>query len=510
METPVGSRMASARTKPVKRVLQRFRWLGIAASVVVCVLAATSSAMAESTPSADSPVSSVVLLRDPVPATGEPPEAHLRAEIDTRKSYWIPAAEIVGFDLLLNGFNRTFIDDDYKSNVSSIRRNLSSSWNVDKDPFTTNQLGHPYQGSVYHGFARSAGLDYWESLAYTVVGSAAWEIAGETTPPSRNDQITTGFGGSFLGESLFRMANLVLEQSDLPTFWRELAAAAISPPTGFNRLAFGDRFDTVFPSNDPVYYGRLSLGAATSTRNRFGPVADFRHTEALADFTLDHGLPGEPGYRYERPFDHFVFKATLSSANGLENLMTRGLLVGTDYGIGDRYRGVWGLYGSYDYMEPRAFRVSSTAVSVGTTGQWWLSQAVALQGSALVGTGYATVGSVNARVDNDLHYGVAPQALLALRLIFGDRVSLDAATRGYFVSGVGGVNTAGRDNIYRADAALTMRVRGQHAISIRYQFSRRDVVSPKFGDRSQSGGTVGVFYTYLGSDDFGVVDWRGR
>ena len=109
-----------------------------------------------------------------------------------------------------------------------------------------------------------------------------------------------------------------------------------------------------------------------------------------------------------------------------------------------------------------------------------------------------------------MHYGVAPQALLALRLIVGDRVSLDTVTRGYFVSGVGGVNTAGRDNIYRADMALTMRVKGQHAMSIRYQFSRRDVASPVFGNRSQSGGTVGVFYTYLGSDDFGVVDWRNR
>ena len=204
---------------------------------IACALAATSSALAESAASADSPVSPVMLLRDPVPVAGEPAEAHLRADIDTRKSYWIPAAEIIGFDLLLNGFNRTFIDDAYKSNLTSIRHNLRSSWNVDNDPFTTNQLGHPYQGSIYHGFARSAGLNYWESLGYTVLGSAAWEIAGETTPPSRNDQITTGFGGSFLGESLFRMANLVLEQSDLPKFWRELAAAAISPPPGFNRAA---------------------------------------------------------------------------------------------------------------------------------------------------------------------------------------------------------------------------------------------------------------------------------
>ena len=173
-------------------------------------------------------------------ATGEATEAA------AEKSYLIPIAEILGFDFLLNQINRHFISDDYKSTLNTIRHNLRSSWEVDHDPFTVNQIGHPYQGSMYHGFARSAGLDYWESLGYTVAGSALWEVAGENTPPSRNDQITTGFGGSFLGESLFRMAGLVLDDSDMPKFWRELAAAAISPPTGFNRLAFGDRFKSAF------------------------------------------------------------------------------------------------------------------------------------------------------------------------------------------------------------------------------------------------------------------------
>jgi len=38
------------------------------------------------------------------------------------------------------------------------------------------------QGSVYHGLARSAGLSYWESFGYTLLGSYIWETAGETTP----------------------------------------------------------------------------------------------------------------------------------------------------------------------------------------------------------------------------------------------------------------------------------------------------------------------------------------
>ena len=510
MRTAVANRTSRASRTRGAGGLQHVIAHRISALGVVCALAATATgaALAGHAAPVDPSMSSAALRQDAAPPSIGDSKSDFLADIEARKSYWIPAGEIVGFDFLLNEINRNFADDEYKSNLSSIRHNLRSSWRVDNDPFTTNQLGHPYQGSMYHGFARSAGLNYWESLGYTVAGSVFWEIAGETTPPSLNDQITTGFGGSFMGEALFRMSNLVLERGNMPTFWREVSAAAISPPTGLNRLAFGDRFDTIFPSGDPVYYGRLALGVTTTTQSNTGPSTKLKHTEAIADFSLDYGLPGKPGYNYNRPFDYFTFKATVSSANGFENLMTRGLLVGTDYEAGKNYRGVWGLYGSYDYIEPQTFRVSSTALSLGTTAQWWLSKSIALQGSALAGAGYAAVGTVNGTAEKDYHFGVAPQALIALRVIFGDRAALDTTTRENFVSRVGGADRAGHDNIIRMDAAFTVRVYRQHAVAIRYLLSRRDTFSPDFGDRSQSRGTVGLFYTFLGNDGFGAVEWR--
>ena len=429
-------------------------------------------------------------------------------DIQARKSYAIPAGEIVGFDFLLNEINRHAIGGDYKSNIVSIRHNLQHNWHTDTDPFTVNQLGHPYQGSMYYGFARSAGLDFWESMGYTVAGSAMWEIAGENTPPSLNDQITTGFGGTLLGEALFRMSHLVLDQARLSSFWREVFAAAIAPPTGVNRLAFGERFDRIFASHEPVYDGRITLGVATNTEHRSGTSTIRQHTEEIADFSLDYGLPGKPGYSYDRPFDYFTFKITASSANGFETLMTRGLLFGTDYAAGNNYRGVWGLYGTYDYIEPQIFRVSTTALSLGTTGQWWLSRVIALQGSALLGAGYGAVGTVHGTADNDYHLGVAPQSLVALRAIFGDRVSLDATIRENFVTRLGETGPSGHDNIIRTDAALTVRVHKQHAVAIRYVVSRRDTSTSDIGNIVQRSATVGLFYTYLGGDRFGVVDWR--
>ncbi len=425
-----------------------------------------------------------------------------------RKSYAIPAAEIVGFDFLLNRIDRNLYGSEYAVTASSIKRNLRSGWGVDNDPFKTNQLFHPYQGSMYHGFARSAGLNFWESLGYTFAGSVMWEIAGEDTLPSKNDQIASGIAGSFLGEALFRMASLVLEKGDASSFWREASAAAISPSTGFNRLAFSERFSEVLNSKNPAYYGRVQVGTSATTQYQAGNSTEPKRNEVLADFSMDYGLPGKPGYHYTRPFDYFTFQVAASSATGVESMATRGLLLGTDYEAGDNYRGIWGLYGSYDYIAPQLFRLSSTALSLGTTGELRLTNSVAAQGTVLAGVGYAAVGTLHGTEEHDYHYGVAPQALLALRLIFGDRASLDVTGRDFFVSGVAGASTGGHDNIARADFSLTLRVLREHAVAVKYLWSRRDATYPSLSDLSQARGTFGVYYVYLGKGRFGAVDWR--
>lgn len=434
-------------------------------------------------------------LADDLPALGE-----------EKKSYAIPAAEIFAFDFLLNRIDRRLYGEDYDVTASSIRRNLRGGWVVDNDPYSINQLLHPYQGSIYHGFARSAGLGFWPSLGYTFAGSLGWEIAGETTPPSKNDQVASGIAGSFLGESLFRMASLVLEKGS-SSGWRELSAAAISPPAGFNRLAFHERFSQVLDSRNAAYYSRVQLGASGGLQQGASPP-QLKRNELLLDYSMDYGLPGKAGYRYERPWDYFAFQATASSANVVENLSTRGLLVGTDYSAGDRYRGIWGLYGSYDYIAPQVFRISSTALALGTTAQLRLPHEVTVQGSLLGGIGYAGVSTLHGMRDTDYHYGATPQGLLNLRFIFGNRAALDFNAREFFVSRVAGAGTGGRDNIARADLTLTLRVYREHGVAIKYLWSRRDATFPTLEDLSQSRATVGVYYAYLARESLGAVDSR--
>jgi len=460
-------------------------------------------------PSLRMPKAMLAQMSEPAaPAAARPASAAL-PEFGAQKSYSVPAMEILGFDFLVNRVNKQYGGgSDYDVSLSSIRQNLRSGWVTDNDPYKVNQFAHPYQGSMYHGFARSAGLSYWESAGYTFAGSAAWEIAGEKTRPSKNDQVASGIAGSFLGEALFRMSSLVLENSNMPRFWRELTAAVISPSTGFNRLAFGDRFDPVFSSRGAEYYSRFQLGPSGTTRNVQGTSTELKRNELLADFSVEYGLPGKRGYEYTRPFDYFAFQATASSANVFENIQTRGMLVGKAYDEGHDYRGIWGIYGSYDYISPQTYRISSTALSLGTTAQRWLSQDIALQGTGLLGMGYAAVGTLHGGDSGEYHYGAAPQALLALRLIFGDRAALDLTAREYFVKNIGSGGSGGHDNIARADLSFTVRVHKQHAIAVKYLWNRRDATYSFLGNGTQERSTIGIFYSYIGHDRFGAVDWR--
>jgi len=421
-------------------------------------------------------------------------------------NHFVPAVDIFAFDFLLNRYGYRFLDrPTYDVTAGSIRRNVQSAWVVDNDPFDINQFLHPYQGAMYHGFARSAGLGYWESMGFTFAGSVLWELAGETTVPSKNDQIASGIGGSFLGEPLFRLAELIVRRPN-HRFWRELSALVISPSTGFNRLAYGDRFNGVDPGHDPAVFTRVQFGAMGTASIRNSLTQPLTRNEAVADFTVEYGLPGKPGYAYHRPFDYFDLQFTSSTGSRFESIFSRGLLAGRSYGEGgDRSRGVWGLYGSYDYVAPQIFRVSSVALSLGNTVQW----KSALQSTVLAGVGYGAAGGFVSPGSTDYHYGLTPQVLGSLRFIPGDRVAVDLTFRDYYVSRYASTRGGGSENIARADALLSFMITTHHAVSARYIWSRRTTSGsdPLFGDVVQSRGSIGLFYTFLGGTRFGAVEF---
>ena len=446
--------------------------------------------------------------RETGPASGKV----LNWETGAATSYLIPTLEEVGFLILLNAYDRTVLENKredngkrtYDTNFSTVWDHLrKEDWAYDTDPFNVNQIGHPYQGATMYGIARSTGLGFWKSLAYSNAGSFMWEMAGENSRPSVNDIITTGNAGSLLGEALFRMSELVLkEDGPKPDAWHEIGAAVLSPPTAFNRWAYGERFKTKFPSYDPATFWRVRLGASLSGNS---------DETATLDFQMSYGLPGKTGYSYQRPFDYFDFQmGGLSRAsNPVSYVLLRGLLYGRDYQAGENYRGIWGLYGGYDYLSPTVFRVSTTALSLGTTGQYWMAHGVALQGTLLGGVGFGAAGKTPADINRrDYHYGVTPQMLLALRLVLGNQAALEWVTRGYYVSGTGSDNAEGSEQIIRMTAGFTVRVYRRHGVGLQFVESIRNAQYGNHPGIHQSDGTVSLVYTFLGDSHFGAVEWR--
>lgn len=450
------------------------------------------------------------------------PKAALSWETGEGKSYLIPALEIPGFIVLLNAFDRVALHDDmsdgkrtYATNPSTFWYQLThQDWTFDQDTFKVNQFGHPYEGATMYGLARSSGLNFWQSLAYSNAGSFLWEMAGENSRPSTNDLITTGNAGALLGEALFRMADLVLEDGGGdPPLGHRISAAAISPPTAFNRLFFGKRFDTVFPNHSPatLWLCRAGVSLDVHSSNLSTPVQEAsRDSIGIVEFSMAYGLPGKPGYNYHRPLDYFNFDiSTRARAHNLVDTLTiRGLLKGERYGIGNDYRGIWGLYGSYDYISPYLFRVSSTALSLGTTGQYWIGPGVALQGSVLGGVGFGATGLESDVVEErGYHYGVTPQTLVAMSVLFGERAMIDVTGRWYYVSSMG-PDHDGSESVFRGHAALTVRINGSHALGLQYSESIRDTNYANIAKKYRSEGTISLVYTFVSDRAFGAVEWR--
>lgn len=436
-----------------------------------------------------------------------PHEAEPGTQGAAPRSWLIPAAEIVAFEFLLNQHNRRYVDHHtYGSDGESIRRNLHRGWVIDDDPFRTNQFSHPYGGAIYHGFARSAGHGYWTALAYDFAGSALWEVAGETEPPSLNDQITTTFAGSFLGEALFRKASWVLAGGGRrPGLARSTLATLIAPSAAVNRYLYADRFETVHPDDHPATASWVGIGARRNVRlNDLDVLDDTHRNQAVAAVSVDYGLPGAAGYAYDEPFDYFHLAATATTSRNAipENLTVRGLLLGEDYRAGEDVHGIWGLYGSYDYFSPEIFRVSSTGLSLGTTAEAALTDGLTLQGTCLLGAGFTAAGTTASRDrDREYRYGASPQGLLALRLLWDDVAMLEVAAHGYRITGErGSPGTEGSEDILRAQVSLVFRVTGRHGVGVQFVESSRD---PRFS--RQSVGALGVFYTFLGDERFGAV-----
>ena len=204
-------------------------------------------------------------------------------------------------------------------------------WVWDDNSFVVNQIGHPYQGSLYYSGFRNNGYGFYTSSAAALTGSFLWECCFETHPASPNDLISTWLGGVSLGEFGRRLGDIVLDNrtGGAERVTREIVGGIINPIRLFDRLVRGDawRLGANDPSAKPNWLqGSADLGyIALSTTQE---TKDSTYGGAVLRLGL---LYGEPMSSIPlKPFSHFQLVADLTTIENahLYGVRSRGSIAG--------------------------------------------------------------------------------------------------------------------------------------------------------------------------------------
>lgn len=375
-----------------------------------------------------------------------------------------------------------------------------SPWHFDEDLFLTNMLGHPYQGALSFTAARSAGLSFWSASLYAAMGSLTWETFFEVDPPSINDQLTTMLGGVVLGEVLHRSALMVWQDESLPRWLRWVSVCLLEPVGALNRWLFDaglDERDAVTPTS----FGLVGAGAGVSDR------ADL---VLQAWFTYGVFDPRAPPDR--APFSHFDVTMSVSPTTPdapLGALFIRGLLYGKTIGLGSpRLRGVWGLFGQYDFSQPRLLRVSSIGFGPGAALQWHFSPHGFLQATAIGAVSpFDSIGSLGVDEDElrDYHIGPGVSAVAEARLVHSQAGMLRVVARQWLVVGAY-TPTAGWESMTQVTLGVLLKLGWRLGVAGEYVASLRE---PRFHDATYDltvrDGVVRLSLCWLSDESFGVL-----
>jgi len=419
--------------------------------------------------------------------------------------------EVPGVNLTLNILGRVTKpqEDSYDFTWETWKTNLKGGWEYDPNSYRTNQYAHPYEGSLFMTSCRSLGLQFWESFGCTAVGSFIWETLMEIHPPSINDQITTTVAGSYLGEVLYRVATDILDSGPQGSAWHELAAAAVAPMNGFNRLFYSDRYHDLRLRG---YTSSTDLGVAVGVAGQAtnaGNTQQFDAGNVRLILRTTHGLPTEDGWRFRRPFDHYFLSTSLNidrnsftNASGI-NLLIYGLLLGGSYGEGVS-SGLWGVFGAYDVITAAQMRASTSAFAFGTVKQWSLSPSTRLLGTGYLGAGFGAAGTSAVVEDKrDYHFGAQAIAYLDLKLLWSNRLRVRASAREYVTGDQLSPDQGGYEDLTYALGEVSFRILGGHALGVEALGGRRKAHYPDVPSVDERFRQLSLVYQYVTEPSMG-------
>lgn len=324
-------------------------------------------------------VDSVKRKRPPIEA---PREKHFgRAALQTGISLMAPFI-----------YDKWVVNKDYADiNLSTMGRNLKlSAWEWDRDPFQTNQFGHPYHGSLYFNSFRVNGYNFWESIPGTVGGTLVWELLAETERPSVNDAVNTTFGGIVLGEMTYRLSNMIVNNRGrgFKRNGSEVLAFIVSPMNGLNRIMtgkWGKSTRNTIERDSSKVLAEFDLGYRRYNADNRGRFGWYGHMKFLY---------GTPYQGYRTPFSNIVVNVEVGKDDSsMVNLVSAyGSLAGWRIRSNKEINHLAVLSANYDYINNQSFFYGGQSVKINLISEFALPKKFKL--TTNIGAGPILLGAV--------------------------------------------------------------------------------------------------------------------
>ncbi|MGV3528431.1 MAG: DUF3943 domain-containing protein [Flavisolibacter sp.] len=150
-------------------------------------------------------------------------------------SWKVAATHLVSLAFLFSSSKeKTNWDDDFgrqlfRHSLTHIKQAWTQWPAMDRDPWRTNYLEHPYAGSFYYNVVRNKGGSAFDGVISTIIGSTAFEYITEAffEQPSIQDIFVTPVFGSIAGE-LIHQATMWMARNGF-SFTEKLIVLCINP-----------------------------------------------------------------------------------------------------------------------------------------------------------------------------------------------------------------------------------------------------------------------------------------
>jgi hypothetical protein len=378
--------------------------------------------------------------------------------------------------------------------------NMSNPWLWDNNQFLNNQFSHPYHGSLYFNAGRANGYNFWESMVWAGGGSLMWELYGEAWAPSPNDWFNTTLGGISLGEMLWRVSSLSLDNTSTGSerTWREIGAAALNPVRGFSRLVNGQTHG-VRPN--PEEWRPSKSQATFDIGNR--RTSGFNQSENLdqlyGELLLSYGDQVED--LSDKPFSACFVTLEIApnqpKAGSLSQLRARGSLGAHTLSRGKNQVHKLAGFMTYEYFNSPAFQFGGQGFHGGLVSRWGPARGKRTQLevlgsflpiSALRSDHYVTLEG------RDYDYGPSFGGWLRLARLWEGRGLIQATGRTLYTPIVSGFDG---DHIQAtATAEGRFYLNGRIGAGASWSYYYRHSLYDDFSDVRQDGRQVRAFVAY--------------